>query len=138
MVTVIRYHLQQHRLLRGTVLARDTVYGLFTAIFLLLIVYVYEESAKHTNRSPELVHMEDELRRYIIHNIESQIASGEPPPPLQPLFSDLDRDPTSALSEETAKKLEGRTDLRRQYVAYVRRLGDRIGRLEHVNLAREY
>jgi hypothetical protein len=134
MTLVVRHHLQQYPLLRGTALARDTVYGLSTSIFLFLVFYVHTESSKHSNRSALLVSAEDELRRHI----KTQVDAKKPPPALKPLFNQLNEDPMSALSTEDGTRLKRQATSHDSYVEYVKALGRRFGHLEHVNLAREY
>jgi hypothetical protein len=143
MTVVVRFHLQQHLPSRDTALARDTVYALFTFIFLLLIFYVHTKSSKYIGRPPLLVSMEDDLRWHIIEYIQEHIDADKTAPALQPLFNNLNGNPTSALSDATAQRLDQqedhtKTSLRNDYVAYVNELDTQYRNLEPVNLAREH
>jgi hypothetical protein len=143
MIVAVRYHLQNYLPPRNAALATDTVYGLFTFIFLLLILDTYNKSSRHINRSPLLVTMEDDLRRYIIQHVQEEAKGGGKPPVLQPLFNSLIQNPQNALSADTAHRLAQKSDavragLQGLYVAYLEELDIKYGHLEPVNLAREF
>jgi hypothetical protein len=143
MAIIVRFHLQQYPTQRDTALARDTVYGLFTFIFLFLILYVHTESSRCINRPPLLVTMQDDLRRYIIDHIQDHVDAGGRPPALRPLFDDLRHNPTSALSAETAQTFNQVPDgtksaLLNPYKEYMEDLDARYGNLTHISLAREH
>jgi hypothetical protein len=143
MIVAVRYHLQNHHPPRNAALAKDTAYWLFTLIFLLLILDTYNKSSRHINRSPVLVAMEDDLRRYIIQHVQEEAKGNSRPPALQPLFNNLTQNPQNALSADTAQRLAQELDAVRAelldlYVAYLEELDIRYGNLERVDLAREF
>jgi hypothetical protein len=143
LIIVVRYHLQQHLPLRNTDLARDTVFGLFTVIFLFLIVRAFSNSSKYIDCPPLLIDMQQEIRLYVVQLVQRAVKAGGIAPPLAPALTTLRRDPRSAFSYETTNALnqlphEERTAFLDSLDNYLDTLNRRYGELEGVNLAREF
>jgi hypothetical protein len=138
----VRYDLQQHVSLRNTLLARDTVYGLFTFIFLLLVLRSFIESSEYLDCPRLIVNMEDDVRQYIIRSIQDKPA-GSLSPPLRSVLDSLRNTPTRALSQETNDGLANispaeKTASMQRLMGYLDKLDQRYGHLEGIKLAREY
>jgi hypothetical protein len=140
---VVRFHLTQHLPLRDTALARDTVFGLFTVIFLFLVVRVFQDSSRHVDCPPLLTKMQEETRLDIVRQAQHPAIPNGVAPSVESILQAIERNPTTSLSSQTNTDLNNmpvsvKQDYLDDLAEYLTELRRRHGTLKGVNFAREF
>jgi len=139
----IRSHLQHHTPPNSTPVARDTVYGLCTFAFFLVIDFLSRDASTGDARGSLRAQMAQDARRHILRIVEETVGDGKSPPHLRNVIQNMRQNPDSAFSQETLHSLGDLPDgergrLRRLHAEYVGRLSQRYGDLTPPSLAREF
>jgi hypothetical protein len=140
---VVHYHLQRHQPHHNTALARDTVYGLFTVIFLFLSLHTFESSSRHIDCPPLLSQMQEETRLHIVREAQLSTKPEGIAPSVTSILEAIKLDPTRPLTPQTTTSLNSLpADERATYLdnlmEYLEELRQRYDGLQSVNLAREF
>ncbi|KAI9764966.1 MAG: hypothetical protein M1840_007888 [Geoglossum simile] len=141
-VIVVRYHLRRHPAPTNTPVARDTIYGLCTVTFLILITNIVDGMTKEHARNPLLAKIEEDTRNSIISKIEAELSRRNPAPTLAGVFEAIKQDPDSVLSDHTRQAVYGgdpdqRDILRERHRDYLDRLEEKYGRYVSEDRSRE-
>jgi len=123
--------------------ARDTVYGLCTFTFFLVIDFLSRDASTGDARGSLRAQMAQDARRHILRIVEETVGDGKSPPHLRNVIQNMRQDPDSAFSQETLHRLGNLPDgekgrLRRLHAEYVGRLSQRYGDLTPPSLVREF
>jgi hypothetical protein len=140
---VIRYDYTHHSTLRNTYIARDTVYGLCSFLFLLLANGLARDASNQDPHTISQAKIEEETRHHLLRVVESAIAAGQQPPHFRDVLQTVRHQPDSALSNDTRRELgrmlqEESAKLRRQHEEYLEKLEDEFGDLIAAEFTREF
>jgi hypothetical protein len=107
-IIVLRYHLLRYPTPAKTPVARDTIYGLCTFAFLVLISTAVKDMAKEHGKNPLLARMQDDTRNSVIARIEAELSARKPAPALANVFEDMRDNLDAVLVPQTRQELLAR------------------------------
>jgi hypothetical protein len=114
MIVMVRYVLHQCPISKNEAVARDTVYELFTIIFLLLLNQVVGDLTPSTTSNPILLEwMKEEIRNHVRNTVDGTIKTngGEQyTPSMGPVLRALLANPGSGLTQATSTELMDQED----------------------------
>jgi hypothetical protein len=143
LIIVIHYDYLHHSTLRNTYIVRDTVYGLCSFVFLLLVDLLARDASNQDPRTISQAKIEEETRRYLLGEVESATLAGKQPQDFHAVLQTVRQAPDTALSNITRQELGNmvQTDsanLRELHERYLEKLEDKFGHLKAVDLTREF
>jgi len=143
LIIVIRYDYQHHSTLRNTYVARDSVYGFCSFVFLLLVDLLARDASNQDPRIITQAKIEEETRNFLLNEVESAITASQQPPDFREVVQTVRQNPDSALSNITKQRLGNMQQrdsdrLRELHEEYLERVEDRFGNLMAVDLTREF
>jgi hypothetical protein len=144
MAFVVKYQLGHRLPAKNTGLARDTIYGFFTLVFLVLLAF--DGKSNRADLPPHLrpwfANMKAACRAYIVEQLRTRARDTEKPPPFADFIRDLRRYPQRPFSDSVRNE-RARLDahslrvLDEKYRDYVTELDTRYGELECTRVPRE-
>ena len=143
LIIVIHYDYQHHSILRNTYIARDSVYGFCSFVFLLLVDLLARDTLNQDPRIITQAKIEGETRSFLLREVESAINAGQQPPDFRGVVQTVRQNPDSALSNITNQRLGNMPQrdsdkLRELHGEYLERVEDKFGNLIAVDLTREF
>jgi hypothetical protein len=143
LIIVIRYDYLHHNTLKNTNIARDTVYGFCSFVFLLLVDLLARDASNQDPRTISQAKIEEETRRYLLGVVESAAIPGQQPPDFRDVVQTVRQTPDIALSNSTRQELGNMlqtdsTSLRKLHGEYLENLEHRFGNLVAIDLTREF
>lgn len=150
MAFVVKYHLGERIPAKNTALARDTIFGLFTFVFLVLVSVDGTNTAGPDNgaRLPPhlgslLAKMKAASRKSIINQLQARTKDSEKPPPFKDMIRDLRHTPNALFpgSLRKARRAVDAESLRlvdEAHRQYVTEMEGKYGHLECTRVAREF
>ncbi|KAH0559368.1 hypothetical protein GP486_004119 [Trichoglossum hirsutum] len=141
-VIVVHYHLLRYPSPANTPVARDTIYGLCTVAFLILITTVVDDMARQHAKNPLLLQMQEDTRKKVIERITAERSERKPAPALANIFGEMKGNPDAVLSDEVRQTLlsidpDQRDILRERHRDYLDTLDKKYGKLAPEDRSRE-
>jgi len=133
----------RHATLKSTPVARDTIYGICTVTFLLLIYFLSSDNSSGDAQVSLRAQMEEDSRRHILEVVDQGVADEQKGPPLRGVIRAMIQNPDSALSEHTVQQLNALSNvesarLQKLHREYLGQLEGKYGGWEPPQLVREF